>query len=171
VEAPLEDAFWLYGFLPVLWDYASFPPAPHAERLTVGRAVLRRETWNLPAGAIDWAFSPAATNEGKARAWADDQGMPRRVFVLAPGEIKPLYVDFHSRTLTRVLARLVRHSAEVQGPEGTLRFTEMLPTPDQTWLLDAGGNRYTSELRLVVVDMTRWPSSSQVRTLQVPSDR
>ena len=164
VEAPLEDAFWLHGFLPVLWDYTPFPPAPHVERLTVGRAVLRRETWDVPAGAIEWAFPPATAGKGEARAWAEGEGMPRRVFALAPGEIKPLYIDFESRSLTRVLARLVRHTAEAQGREETLRFTEMLPTPDQTWLLDADGNSYTSELRLVVVDMTRWPSLSRVRT-------
>jgi len=29
----------------------------------------------------------------------------------------------------------------------------MLPAPDQTWLPDAEGNRYTSELRMVAVDL------------------
>jgi hypothetical protein len=30
--------------------------------------------------------------------------------------------------------------------------TEMLPAPDQTWLTDAKGRRYTAELRMVAVD-------------------
>jgi hypothetical protein len=29
---------------------------------------------------------------------------------------------------------------------------EMLPAPDQTWLTDARGQRYTAELRVVAVD-------------------
>jgi hypothetical protein len=33
-----------------------------------------------------------------------------------------------------------------------IRFTEMLPTPDEAWLSDADGNRYVSELRLVALD-------------------
>jgi hypothetical protein len=28
----------------------------------------------------------------------------------------------------------------------------MLPTPDQAWLTDARGHRYTAELRMVAVD-------------------
>jgi hypothetical protein len=76
--------------------------------------------------------------------------MPRRVFALAAGEPKPVYVDFDSRAPVTVLARFVR-----AGAEGAVRFTEMLPGPDQTWLVDAGGRRYTSELRLTAVDLTR----------------
>jgi hypothetical protein len=34
----------------------------------------------------------------------------------------------------------------------------MLPTPEDCWLPDAAGNRYTSELRLVCVDRTRYPA-------------
>jgi hypothetical protein len=30
--------------------------------------------------------------------------------------------------------------------------TEMLPTPDQAWLTDARGLRYSAELRVVAVD-------------------
>jgi hypothetical protein len=33
-----------------------------------------------------------------------------------------------------------------------IRFTEMLPTPDEAWLSDADGNRFVSELRLVALD-------------------
>ena len=135
----------------------------HTERLTTGRAVLRRETWNPPVDTMSWALSSRGTRPEEGRRWARELGMPRRVFVLAPVEAKPFYVDFDSPTLTRVLGRMVRRSAEAHGPEVTLRFTEMLPTPEQTWLLDAAGNRYASELRLVVTDLTRWPSPSPIR--------
>jgi hypothetical protein len=32
-----------------------------------------------------------------------------------------------------------------------IRFTEMVPAPEQCWLRDPEGNRYVSELRLVAV--------------------
>ena len=158
--APLEEAFWLHTFLLAFWTYEPFAPVAHSERVTVGRAVLRRETWNPPVESMGFALASRGGRPGEARAWAQSLGMPRRVFVLAPVEAKPFYVDFDSPTLTRVLARMARRSAEAHGPGVTLRFTEMLPTPERTWLLDSAGNRYTSELRLVVTDLTRWPSTA-----------
>jgi hypothetical protein len=38
---------------------------------------------------------------------------------------------------------------------------EMLPAPDQAWLTDAQGQRYTTELRVVAVDQ-RTPGSGTV---------
>ena len=40
------------------------------------------------------------------------------------------------------------------NPDAPVRFTEMLPTPQQCWL-EHDTARYTSELRLVAVDHTR----------------
>jgi len=162
LQVPLEEAFWLHTFLLAFWTYEPFAPAPHSDRVSVGRAVLRRETWNIPAATLAWALSSGGAHPDQAGEWARRLGMPRRVFVLAPVEAKPFYVDFASPTLTRVLGRMVRRSVEAHGPEVTLQFTEMLPTPEQTWLLDSAGNRYTSELRLAVVDLTRWPSLSTI---------
>ena len=44
-------------------------------------------------------------------------------------------------------------------PEIMVTFTEMLPTPEQCWLMDAEGNRYASELRTIGVSPKpwRWP--------------
>jgi hypothetical protein len=33
-----------------------------------------------------------------------------------------------------------------------VNVVEMLPAPDQAWLTDAQGQRYTAELRMVAVD-------------------
>ena len=33
-----------------------------------------------------------------------------------------------------------------------MTVVEMLPAPDQAWLTDARGQRYTAELRMVAVD-------------------
>lgn len=38
------------------------------------------------------------------------------------------------------------------------RSPPKLPGPEECWLLDADGNRYTTELRLTAVDLTRRPS-------------
>ena len=62
----------------------------------------------LAAG--DLAHPPA---EGPARpeggaSWARDLGLPRRVFALSPGELKPIYIDFDSPVLTRILCRQLR---------------------------------------------------------------
>jgi hypothetical protein len=80
--------------------------------------------------------------------------MPRRVFALSPSETKPIYVDFDSPVLTRILCRHLRRAA-ADLPGRPVRFTEMLPGPEDCWLTDEDGRRYTSELRLVAVDLRR----------------
>ena len=49
--------------------------------------------------------------------------------------------------------RFLRPAAE-QVPEKLVEFTEMLPTPGECWLAGDAGS-YTSELRLVAVDLQR----------------
>jgi hypothetical protein len=73
------------------------------------------------------------------------------VFVVSPAEPRPFYVDFDSPVYVNILAKAVRRLAR-QDPGGRLTVTEMLPTPDQTWLTDDAGNAYTAELRFVAVD-------------------
>jgi hypothetical protein len=156
VDVPLDRPWGFAFFLMSVATYDPFPHDEHSPRLTVGRAVLRRETWRVDADALTWAVEKDAARRQKlASAWALDRGLPLRAFALAPVEMKPLYVDFESVLLTSVLARQIRRTAERGG--GRVRFTEMLPGPDECWLRDAAGNRYTSELRLTAVDLTRRP--------------
>jgi hypothetical protein len=75
------------------------------------------------------------------------------VFCLPAGEAKPVYVDFQSAALTRNLHRMLGRAAAADQ-DAHVRFTEMLPGPDECWL-EHDGKRYTSELRLVAVDLTR----------------
>jgi Lantibiotic dehydratase, N terminus len=157
-RCPLLDVFSLFTLVLGVRSYDPFPPAPHAPRITVGRSVLRRETWRVPAAEVDfWRLGDRGRRRAAAAAWAAEAGMPRRVFVLAPPEEKPVYIDFESPVLVDILARLLRNSAEGASPGSMVRITEMLPTPEDCWLPDAAGNRYTSELRLVCVDRTRYP--------------
>ena len=146
-RTPLAHLFYIPMFLAAMHTFDPFPiRGNHGERITIGRTVLRRETWAERAGSI-----PAEA--GDFAKWAVAKGMPRRLFCRPPGEPKPVYVDLESRLLTQSLLRMLRPVA-LRDPAGSVRFTEMLPGPDDCWL-DHEGARYTSELRLVAVDLSR----------------
>jgi hypothetical protein len=124
--------------------FRPFPEGSH--RISIGRTVLRRANWNVPA-------ADCPTNVAAISAWAIEKGLPRRVFVRCPGDPKPTYIDFQSPALMRILRRTLARALELD-PRSLASFSEMLPGPDQCWL-EQGGHRYTSELRLVFVDRTR----------------
>jgi hypothetical protein len=146
-SAPITDLLAIPMMRAAVQNYDPFGATGHTPRLSVGRTVLNRETWRLPAAELN-------TERDAIVAWAARQGMPRRVFVHSPLERKPIYVDLDSTVLTRILARMIRRAA-ANDPREPVTFTEMLPTPDCCWLEDAAGARHTSELRLVCVDTTR----------------
>ncbi len=56
--------------------------------------------------------------------------------------------------LGRILCRYARQAAAAD-PGACMRFSEMLPAPDQCWLRDPDGEPYVSELRVVAVDHSR----------------
>ncbi|WP_033439099.1 lantibiotic dehydratase [Saccharothrix sp. NRRL B-16314] len=128
------------------------PDADHTPRVTVDRMVVARETWRTAAADAGFA---AEKDEARrfvlARRWRDGLRMPRFVFVVSPTEPRPFYVDFDSPVYVTILAKAIRRLAR-KDPEGALTITEMLPTPEQTWLTDDGGETYTAELRFVAVD-------------------
>jgi hypothetical protein len=124
-------------------------PSPHAPRVLFDDVVVCRETWQFPAASVPLPRSRDRdfTYQG-LRDWAHRTGLPRYVFVHAPHEVKPMYVDFAAPALLDNMARLLRAAAA----EGTaVTVSEMLPGPDQLWLTDAAGRRYTSEFRAVAV--------------------
>ena len=143
-SAPLIDLFFLPMFVAAMRTFAPFPEV--GTRITVGRTVLRRASWRARAG-------DRPTDSSGVRAWAAELGLPRRVFCLPAGEAKPVYVDFDSLALTRNLHRMLGRATEAD-PDAAVRFTEMLPGPDECWL-EHEGARYTNELRIVAVDLTR----------------
>ena len=148
------DLFFLPIFAAALKSFEPFARAEHLPRLTVGRTVLRRETW--------WAPVPELPEAEHIAGWARSHGWPRRVFVLAPGERRPLYADLESPVLMHQLGRVLRRAAEAE-PAGAVRVTEMLPGPEDCWLEDEHG-RYTSELRMVAVDLRERRSRRDRRT-------
>ncbi|MGW0882400.1 lantibiotic dehydratase [Streptomyces sp. NPDC002671] len=128
------------------------PEADHSPRVTVDRMVVARETWRVPAAGAEFAEEKdEARRFVRARHWRAELGLPRFVFVVSPTESRPFYVDFDSPVYVTILAKALRRLAR-KDPEGTVTITEMLPTPEQTWLTDGEGRRYTSELRFVAFD-------------------
>ena len=128
------------------------PETAHSPRVTVDRLVVARETWRLPAAELDFAAEKdEARRFVRARRWQAEQALPRFVFVVSPTESRPFYVDFDSPVYVTILAKALRRLAR-KDPTGTVTFTEMLPTPEQTWLTDDQGHTYTSELRFVALD-------------------
>jgi hypothetical protein len=73
------------------------------------------------------------------------------VFVKSPVELKPFYADLSSLPSVEHLAHAIR-ALDRAEPGAALSVGEMLPGPDQLWLTDAEGARYTAEFRFVAVD-------------------
>ena len=144
LRVALADVFAPAIFVAAVRTFEPWPTTAHAPRLTVGRVVLRREGWAAPASAI-----PRSAEE--LAAWARELGMPRQVFVKTPIERKPFYLDLDSLVLRRIALRHIRAAASTEEP---VRFSEMLPGPDECWLTDPDGRHYASELRLIGVEAT-----------------
>jgi hypothetical protein len=77
------------------------------------------------------------------------------VFVRFTGERKPIYADLTSLASIDLISRSLRRACRSGGADATVTVSEMLPAPDQAWLTDARGLRYTTELRVVAVDQRR----------------
>jgi amino acid adenylation domain-containing protein len=149
------------GLLEVIGDLVSanaansfdlVPPGAHVPRVAIDDLVVSRETWRL--AATEPAFAGTAdesTRYLQARAWAAGHGLPRHVFCRFSGERKPIYADLTSLASIDLISRSLRR-ARRHGTDATVTVSEMLPAPDQAWLTDAQGLRYTSELRIVAVD-------------------
>jgi hypothetical protein len=147
LRIPLLDVFGVPIFVSGVRAFELLPDEEHTPRVTVGHTVLQREGWSVPAADL-----PRHAQD--LTAFARDVGMPRQVFAKSPLERKPMYLNTQSPVLGRILCRHARQAA-AQSPRARIRFSEMLPTPDQTWLADHQGNRYVSELRIVGVDAHR----------------
>ena len=129
------------------------PPGAHVPRVTIDDLVVTRETWRL--AATEAAFADTTDESARylrARAWAAGLGLPRHVFCRFTGERKPIYADLTSLASIDLISRSLRRARRYAGADATVTVTEMLPAPDQAWLTDAQGQRYTTELRVVAVD-------------------
>lgn len=123
----------------------------HNPRVVVDDLVVFRETWSFPVLELDWIHARSdADTFVAARRWLRARALPETVFAAISSETKPVFVDFRSEVQVANLAQLLRTGAQTEG--SSVSFSEMLPAPEQSWLADAEGNVYTSELRLVFRD-------------------
>lgn len=67
--------------------------------------------------------------------------------------MKPLYLDFDSPIYVDIFTKAIRKMDGQSKSNEPVLLTEMLPAPDRLWLPDAEGRCYTSELRMVAVDI------------------
>jgi hypothetical protein len=155
VEFDLIEAFGV-GLSDIMVDaFKVLSPrvAGRHPRVTIDNLVLAREAWGFAPEEI--AFVRVDDQRERfvaARRWARAQKLPRFVFVKAPVEEKPFYLDFDSPVYVDIFAKTVRQSIESDVPQKLIVLSEMLPGPDQAWLPDAEGNRYSCELRMVAYD-------------------
>jgi hypothetical protein len=153
--------------LHVLGEYVSYavftrfrmaPAWAHHPRVTIDRLVVTRETWRVPAAELEpLGHLPAAQAYVGLCRLAARYGLPRHSYWRPARAVKPIYLDLCSPQLAELLLTAARSS---DGAAGMFTFTEMYPGPQQLWLTDAQGNRYTSEIRLTLADTSlpaAWP--------------
>ena len=128
----------------------------HTPRVTIDRVTVCRETWRFAPAELSFAFEKdEATRFLAARRFAREHDLPRFVFIKVPIEVKPFYVDFDSTIYVDLLAKSIRRTKEKGRPDALVSVTEMHPRADETWLPDADGQHYTSELRIIAVDLQK----------------
>jgi hypothetical protein len=150
------------GILSVLTAdlFALLPKVRHRPRVSIDRLVAVRESWSFGSDELLWAKTATEAERFLgARRWARDWDLPSRLFVKLKGERKPMFVDMESPVLVELLARAVRRLAGSNGihshETSNIEVSEMLPGVEELWLTDRAGHHYTSELRLVTLDLLR----------------
>lgn len=142
-------------FFAFVMSKASFAlPGAHVPRVLLDKLVIQRETWRVRADELAFAMEKdEAQRFLGARRWMKMRAVPQRLFVKTVVEKKPFYLDLASPILVEIVCRTVRRQIDSGRPNDEFIFSEMLPDIEHTWLQDASGARYTSELRLAVVDL------------------
>jgi Lantibiotic dehydratase, N terminus len=134
--------------------FVILPPLAHTPRITVDHVTIVRESWRFSPDQLEFAFqSDEATRFLEARRWARELGFPRFAFIKSPAEKKPFYVDFQSPVLVSLFGKIIRRTKDSKHPSPLITVAEMLPEHGQFWLPDSDGRYYTSELRMVTLDM------------------
>lgn len=139
----------------VINTFNILPPGRHTPRVTIDRLVICRESWRFTPVEFEFAYEKdEAARFLAARRWMREHEMPRFMFVKTKVERKPFYLDLDSPIYVNIFAKAIRRARESNHAKSPITLTEMIPDHGQAWLPDAEGNRYTSELRIVAVDLT-----------------
>jgi len=139
----------------VLDSFKMLVPKEHSPRVLIDRLIVKRESWRFAPAALDFVRNPEPADRFlQVRAWARAHQIPRFVFFGVPVERKPAYLDFDSPIFVDIFCKMVRRTLDAGLPQSTVDIAEMVPATDQCWLRDAENRRYTSELRIVAVDLS-----------------
>jgi hypothetical protein len=143
-----------------LRSFSVLPVGTHRPRVEVDKLVVCREAWGFSTEDLPFANLKPERCYLECRRWARSVGLPRFAFYAVPHtvELKPQYLDLDSLVSVAIFAKTIRRTAndaELADDDKRVVVTEMLPTSNDLWLQDHEGERYTSELRLVMVDLGR----------------
>ncbi|MGW5054164.1 lantibiotic dehydratase [Actinokineospora sp. NPDC004072] len=158
---PLLEAFHDLLSAKLMDSFKLLAPAAHTPRITIGELVVARETWRTTVGETGLAEVTGEAERYLAlRRLKARLGLPERVFAKIGTETKPCYLDLTGPLHAQVFASMLRTAQAEAGPDVAVVFTELLPTLEQSWLTDAAGRGYVSELRLQITDPVPYPGGA-----------
>lgn len=127
---------------------------PHTPRVTIDSLVIQRESWSVPVGELDFIDEKEQSRRFLgARRWMQTLNLPGIVFVKSPIEVKPLYLDLSSPIYVEIFTKMARRLKTAKAAHAEVSVSEMLPGVSGCWLSDQAGERYTSEIRVALVDL------------------
>ncbi|HEX8128484.1 MAG TPA: lantibiotic dehydratase [Pyrinomonadaceae bacterium] len=149
----------------VINTFGMLPPGKHTPRVTIDRLVVCRESWRFTPAEFAFAYEKdEAARFLAARRWRLEHKLPRFMFVKTKVERKPFYLDMDSPVYVNIFGRAIRRAAESSNhAKSLITLSEMIPDHGQAWLPDSEGNHYTSEFRIVAVDLTHRNSRASRR--------
>jgi len=151
----------LYNVLDRLALARGLPLVPHRPRLDVGRLVLERARWAVPAAAVPHKEPRQSYADyfREAARFRRTYGLPARGFARYVGRDATgfgftdtrMYVDWETPLTLAGVRRLLRGTDD--KAEGYVLFTELLPDPHASWLR-IDGHPHAAEL-IVELDLPR----------------
>ncbi|MFI7673416.1 lantibiotic dehydratase [Actinophytocola sp. NPDC049390] len=160
---PLVEAFGHVLTVVLLDSFKLVGPAATSPRIVLDQLVVARRTWRTTVAATGLADVTGERDRFLAtRAFRQRLGLPERVFVKLGTETKPTYVDLAGPGFVQVLCTMLR-TARQSGPDVPVTITEQLPSTADSWLPDAHGGRYVSELRFQLTDPAQYSPSGARR--------
>lgn len=142
------DLFFSFLMHKAGWIHSAY----YVPRIVIDRLVIQRETWRVAPDLLDFAEEQRESLRFLGvRKWKESLGLPQTLFVKTPLEAKPFYLDLTSSIYVEIFCKMIRRLRASAAQ--TMELSEMLPRTAGSWLCDAKGARYTSEIRFALVDL------------------
>jgi hypothetical protein len=128
--------------------HAVFTGTDDVPHVTVGGVIYQRARWRLDAAEL--SGNAPYVRFLQLRRLARTRISSRFVFCRTGAERKPYLIDLESVLAADLAAHIAKDGAPVTAEQ-------MRPAPDELWLRDERGHRYTCELRMQVIGRERTP--------------